>query len=243
MVKRKLLPILLVSAVLVAAAAGSVFGDFTIESGEIFVLSNGEILTIDGNTEMWDKDQTDATTYDNDIAGIGRDDDSELNQKQSKLVNSDAIVAMGLREIATDNASNPNTFAADLRFMTWGNNGGAATWTNTGAPAHSGCRIVSRIWSVQETGDVGTVKIEFDVADADFDLPAQKAGTGYFFVYDTDNDGTLTDELIVQMFDDGSRGGDETASDNIWTVNNINLENGQEFTIVNMMLRRIIVVE
>ena len=96
---------------------------------------------------------------------------------------------------------------------------------------------------MQETGDVGTVKIEFDVADADFDLPAQKAGTGYFFVYDTDNDGTLTDESIIRMFDDGSRGGDETASDNVWTVNGVNLQDGQELTIVNMKRRRILVVE
>ena len=33
---------------------------------------------------MWDKDATDAATYDNDIAGIGRDDGSNLDQVKSK---------------------------------------------------------------------------------------------------------------------------------------------------------------
>ncbi len=143
----------------------------------------------------------------------------------------------------TGNYNTVSGFRSLYTNSTGSNNGGAATWTYTGAPAHSGCRIASRIWSVQETGDVGTVRIEFDVADADFDIPARKAGTGYFFVYDTDNDGSLTDEPLVRMFDDGSRGGDQTASDNVWTVNGINLQDGQEFTIVNMIRRRILVVE
>ncbi len=199
-----------------------------------------DYLASDGTTEMWDA--SDAGTYNNDIAGIGRDDDSELGQVKSKSVNSDAIVTIEADGEGTNTLPSWSDIA-DLEFMTWGNNGGAATWTYTGAPAHSGCRIVSRIWSVQETGDVGTVRIEFDVADADFDLPDPKAGTSYFFVYDSDNDGTLTDESVVRMFDDGSRGGDETASDNVWTVNNINLSDGQEFTIVNMIRRRILVVE
>ncbi|MEE8481096.1 MAG: hypothetical protein V3T59_07650 [Desulfobacterales bacterium] len=56
------------------------------------------------------------------------------------------------------------------------------------------------------------------------------------------NEGTLTDESIVRMFDDGSRGGDQTASDNVWTANGINLQDGQEFTIANMIRRRVIIV-
>src|SRR5690606_24030803 len=42
-------------------------------------------------------------TYHNDVAGIGRDDASALNQKQSRSVNDDTLVTMGLGTIVADN--------------------------------------------------------------------------------------------------------------------------------------------
>ena len=50
-------------------------------------------------------------TYRNNIAGLGRDDLSILNQKQSRSVNtasSGNLVTIGLGAIAADNASNAN---------------------------------------------------------------------------------------------------------------------------------------
>ncbi|HMN29060.1 MAG TPA: hypothetical protein PKE45_12990, partial [Caldilineaceae bacterium] len=70
-----------------------------------------------GSTTVW----TGSATYQNDVAGIGRDDAAALSQKQSKSVNSGALVTVGLGTIAADNASNPNTFAADKSFLVWGN--------------------------------------------------------------------------------------------------------------------------
>ncbi|MCK5319068.1 MAG: hypothetical protein KAJ55_14235, partial [Anaerolineales bacterium] len=49
--------------------------------------SGQDYLASNGSTEMWNKDATGASTYDNDIAGIGRDDNSELGQVKSKSVN------------------------------------------------------------------------------------------------------------------------------------------------------------
>ena len=81
---------------------------------------------------IWD--QSANAGYNYDIAGIGRDDDSDLNQKQSSSVNNatdgtgpiEGILTIGLTDIyATNNlnkSSNPNTFD-DQEFLMWGNNG------------------------------------------------------------------------------------------------------------------------
>ena len=82
-------------------------------------------------TTIWDA--TTNGTYHNNIAGIGRDDGSALNQKQSRSVNS-GLVTIGLGAIATANIANTNTFATDKTFLTWGNDTGATTLTSTGAP-------------------------------------------------------------------------------------------------------------
>jgi hypothetical protein len=65
-------------------------------------------------------------THRNNIAGIGRDDGSALNQKQSQSVNtanSGNLVTIGLSPIAADNASNTGTFGVDRTFMIWGDDG------------------------------------------------------------------------------------------------------------------------
>ncbi len=72
---------------------------------------------------VWDK--TTNSGYNNDIAGIGRDDASALMQKQSMSVNSTGSVTIGLVSIAASNAANANTFTADRSFLIWGHNGGA----------------------------------------------------------------------------------------------------------------------
>ncbi len=82
----------------------------------------------DGTTLMWDASAN--TGYGNDIAGIGRDDDSGLHQKQSKSMNTNSIVALALgTDVAGDNASNPNTVTTNKSFLSWGTNGLAATFT------------------------------------------------------------------------------------------------------------------
>lgn len=123
-----------------------------------------DYIASDDLTEMWDKDAPDASTYDNNIAGIGRDDTSLLNQKQSRTINTAdkaGFVTMGLGTIASDNSSNANSFASNLSFLTWGDNGESAEFElpitvpgGVNANYHT-----ARIWKVQETGTVGTVKL------------------------------------------------------------------------------------
>lgn len=75
-------------------------------------------IASDGATIMWNA--TTGATFKANIAGIGRDDASGLNQKQSVSGNSANEVVIGLGSIAATNAANSNTFGADKTFMTWG---------------------------------------------------------------------------------------------------------------------------
>ena len=106
--------------------------------------------------------------YNNDIAGIGRDDISELDQQKSLSVNTDAIVTMAL----TDNGGTfaaPNAFTANLSFLAWGNdndNNGAIEDVTSEVPANVVTRL-DREWRVQEKGTVGNVTLEIDISGVD----------------------------------------------------------------------------
>jgi hypothetical protein len=105
------------------------------------------------------------------IAGIGRDDVSQLNQKQSKTENTNDDITMGLNSIYDKNSDNPNTFVSDKNYLVWGNNNG----TLLAQPAvvvnmSSGITptlstivdfiSIGRTWRVVETGgNVPSVKV------------------------------------------------------------------------------------
>ncbi|TXE18508.1 choice-of-anchor D domain-containing protein [Psychroserpens burtonensis] len=144
-----------------------------------------DYVNSDGNV-IWDQ-STDSGVYNYDIAGIGRDDASELNQKQSRSVNDDfdgadpitsrtqGILTMGLNDIYNTNrdhiSSNPTTFD-DKQFLVWGNNGAnlnlAATTVSVNMSAgvspalttNVSFTAMQRVWKVEETGgDIPSVKV------------------------------------------------------------------------------------
>ena len=83
----------------------------------------------DGNT-YWNG--TTNSAYNSAIAGIGRDDDSGLEQKQSRSALSGAILTMGNVAIANSNLLNSNTTINDLEWLVWGQDGGStASFTTT----------------------------------------------------------------------------------------------------------------
>ncbi len=144
--------------------------------------SNGtqkDYVNSDG-TVIWD--QSANVGYNNDIAGIGRDNVSELNQKQSSSINDatdgsgpiEGILTIGLSDIYTTNSdnvsSNPTTFN-NKEFLVWGNNGTdlnlAASVINVDMSAGIGGLStpvnftgMQRIWKVVETGgDIPSCKV------------------------------------------------------------------------------------
>lgn len=113
------------------------------------------------------------TTYIYDIAGIGRDDNSALNQKQSKSINSDAIVTIGLDNdispdgLETTNVLNDGSFSTDRSFLIWSNDGAGIDEGEGNEEFDRSTGINSRLnreWRIQETGTVGIVTVEIDVS-------------------------------------------------------------------------------
>ncbi len=177
----------------------------------------------DGITEMWDKDASGADTYDNDIVGVGRDAGAVLSQVKSKSVNFDAIVLL-LAEDEGTNAVDSFIDIVDMEFFTFGNNDSSAEWTSIDAP--TAYKILKREWKVQETGEVGSVKLTFDVEDVDFDVPDLLFTGSYHFVRDADTDGSLSDETPIEMTNEG--GG-------LWSVSGIDIDDGELFTLATSL--------
>ena len=110
----------------------------TLDNTDNAAVEEGDYVSSDG-TVIWDGDIGGSNaTYHNDVAGVGRDDDSELSQLVSKSVNSSAEVTIAH---GTDIAS-PTAFTDNKGFLMWGHDGDAVTFTN---------RVMDRVWKVQET--------------------------------------------------------------------------------------------
>ena len=97
--------------------------------------------------------------YHNNIAGIGRDNAEDLDQKQSRSINAGMQLAIGLGSLAETNQDNTNQFAADRSYLVWGDDG-ASTLFKTALTGHSVVNYrMARVWKVQETGTVGMVQV------------------------------------------------------------------------------------
>lgn len=138
-------------------------------------------------------EDSDNVGYNNDIAGIGRDDAYALYQKQSKSINADAIIAMGLDDIYSTNQLNPSVFNKDSIAFLWANdNGSLANWSfNENPKGYNKMFRIEREWKIEENlGDVGLVHLEVLSSD----LPAVPfAGNNLFVVIDEDGNGDFTD--------------------------------------------------
>ena len=117
----------------------------------------GDYLLKDLNTKIWD--YTANSAYHFDVAGIGKDDGMALDQKQSKSINSDAIITIGLGSIEADNASNNNKFDKNKDFLVWGNNNGDVDNTTETELICAPEKTVGRTWKIVENGNVGIVQL------------------------------------------------------------------------------------
>lgn len=117
-------------------------------------------------TTIWNK--TTNAGFNNDIAGIGRDDASALFQKQSISVNNNEPVTVGLTSIAASNPLNANNFSADRSFLIWGNNGllnqitvNPVCFANLPAGIYG---HIERVWKGQVTNFAQSVTVGFETS-------------------------------------------------------------------------------
>jgi hypothetical protein len=108
-----------------------------------------DYLASDGITTMWKA--ADNTGYNKDIAGIGRDDNGTLLQMQSRSVNANSVVTLGVgNEIAASNDANKDTIVNDKSFLVWADNGGAVVFA-TAVTAENATTRMARVWKVDKT--------------------------------------------------------------------------------------------
>ncbi|MEO1032765.1 MAG: choice-of-anchor D domain-containing protein, partial [Bacteroidota bacterium] len=155
-------------------------------------------------TVIWDQSANASYAYD--VAGIGRDDASELNQKQSRSVNDAAdgtgrtqgVLTMGLTDIYDTNTENKNTNSTtfnDKEFLMWGSNGVNLDLAATTVTVNMSSGItpalttnvtftaMQRIWKVVENGgDIPDVKVRIQ-QDAIRNI--SPPGNYYMFISDT----------------------------------------------------------
>jgi hypothetical protein len=147
------------------------YGTTLQSSGSTLAFNQGDMDLLDSqDNKIWDISAV-SGGFNWDVAGIGRDDASQLNQKQSKSQNNGAnppVLTMGLGDVAATNSANTNSFPTNRSFLVWGSNG--QNMNNSGAPivlafgpmtVNTVTDISNRKWMVVETGgNVPTVKVQ-----------------------------------------------------------------------------------
>lgn len=128
--------------------------------------SLGNYLAGDGLTNLWA-----FPSHWFNVAGLGEDTLSTLDQRVSKSQNTSAIVTMSTdTDFASDNTT-ARPAPGHGNYLVWGNNNVSATtdWTLTGAPADYA--ILPLNWRVRKTGGMPDVHLQVDVNDSDNDMP------------------------------------------------------------------------
>ncbi|MFB3388682.1 T9SS type A sorting domain-containing protein [Flavobacterium sp. LAR06] len=159
-------------------------------------------------------DVEDAPAFVNRIAGIGKDEALELNQKQSHSTQTEGIVTIGVDEIATSNQENKGIIE-DKNFLVWGDNNAPLT---AGIPTeNSSLPLLQRKWLIKATGDqaraLSTI-VQFDAnaifSDLNLDLKR------YLLVIDKSGKGTFLPENLQYFPASKMDGNALTFSDVLW---------------------------
>ncbi len=155
------------------------------------------------NISVADHDYYNHSGFSHDIFGIGNSTAQGLNQTTSQSENSDAIVRF----------SNPSSLG-NGDYLICGNNNGATTFSSYMGTNCAITNIMGRRWKLEETGDVGTINIRFDVTGL------TPAPSDLFLLLDNDGDG-YDDETPIEG----------TYSAPFITFTAVNVANGAEFTL------------
>ena len=164
----------------------------TIGVPQNYIASNGAII--------WNAASN--TGFNRNVAGIGRDDVSKLNQKQSKSVNTGVFLTIGLGTISPVNTANTNAFDSDANYLIWGDNGAGMNTAiipvtvNFAASTTTTTRVAYKQWKIVESGgDVSEVKVAIPLAEMS-QLPALVGNDAYVMVVASDSGFTTDVETI-----------------------------------------------
>ena len=154
---------------------------------------------------IWDRSAN--TGYTQMVAGIGRDDDSDLNQLKSR--STEPLSALILEKTGV--------FGSDLSFVTVGSDGQAGLAQSGPATYPS---ISQRTWKTNVSGAPGLISLSFDLATLNFNASSDASD----FVLLIDSDADFTSGAAEHTTGANLAGG-------ILTFTDVNLADGQYFTI------------
>lgn len=135
---------------------------YTVASQD-YVDSDGKII--------WN--QSENTSYNNNVTRIGQDNASQLNLKQSKTPNTANDITIGIKEIATTNNYNTHSFFCDKSFLIWGHNNDATSPTTdiiknygagTGVNTSLSVTPIARKWKIITIDSIPTVKLSIPLS-------------------------------------------------------------------------------
>ncbi|MFD2506411.1 L-type lectin-domain containing protein [Paenibacillus septentrionalis] len=127
-----------------------------------------DYLASDGTTKMWTAE--DNAGYGYRITGIGRDDSSALNQKQSKSADVDALVTIALgNKVEASNAENLNEIEADKAFLTFSDNNGSVEYDQAVSipGTSSDLKRMARGFKVEKTANWVETEITLQLDDVE----------------------------------------------------------------------------
>lgn len=180
---------------------------------------NSNYISSDGSTLMWSSSLWWAYKYD--IFWIGYDKKQALIQTQSKSINPEGVITLTAQSEGT-NQSPSLVDIENKEFLSISNNKLGNTWNASWAPAWY--NVLERQWKTQETWDLWSVYLDFNVENLDFNIPDPSLWINYYFLFDSNNNGSLSDESPLIMTDQWW---------NIWRISWINLWHNQIFTIAS----------
>ena len=99
--------------------------------------------------KIWD--YSDNVDFHNRIAGIGRDDEFFLYQKQSSSTCGTGLLTIGVNKIESANRAN-HIEIINKEYLVWGDNGGLLTLPEIEKVHHTNQRIFDRRWLMKSTG-------------------------------------------------------------------------------------------
>ena len=151
------------------------------------------------------------SSHNNDIAGIGKDNESDMLQSTSSSINDDAIVTIGFISSSS---------VLDGDFLVWGNDNATTVQTTSSVPVGATNRL-TRTWKIQRTGDAPGVTVEFDLTG----LTVNGSSTDDFALLISDESDFSPSYAMVKA-------DSYSSTTNIVTFSPINFSDGSYFTLV-----------
>ncbi|MBN8575845.1 MAG: T9SS type A sorting domain-containing protein [Cytophagales bacterium] len=157
-------------------------------------------------SDLYSQDTPANGNYDFNVAGIGQAGDGSRH-----------IDAKGPGIVRIWNPKD----LANAEYLVWGHDTGALAGTTSGVDGVLIRQRLIRIWRVSETGDVGATSISFDISG----FAGAALGNNLRLLIDRDGDG-FADNDVTPI-------GSGSLSNNVITFSNVNLQNGDRFTLGN----------